>query len=475
MKSVKLKINYSHCVHSRKLTYKPNKFYTFLSVPLLVVPFTTNLDREFVLTFPSNPADRNVKLLIQTPVQNQDVIVNIQTPRGVAPVVNRQEVVTSTNPRSVILPSSLRPTTGTGVNDKTVIVTSSAVITLTVLAEGSCSAFLSLPVDGAGTEYYGTAWWSVDVGSEGLSNILIAAAKSGTNISLTLPYNHGVSVEYKGETYVGGQTIREYLEKYQSFKLDGRFDLTGARIKAEEPIVVFSGNRKIKIGSNSLPDNTMEQLPPTSTWGNKFVILPVPNDRVGSFIKFVSKNANTTVAIHGYGYSVLDEPGDFASIELSADTLTMIESDNPIQVLYFTKGDHKRPATGAPSALLVPPVQQYLSVYSFKTITDRQKAYENVLLIAVKQKYVSGILLNDKPLPCIQWRKVPGSDYIGGHIKLNSDNNKLHHKNPDVQMMAYVYGFSINDCAYCFPAGMNLKTLEMVCTSLLFLPVIDHN
>ena len=439
-------------------------FFLNITTVLISVPFTTNLDREFVLTFPQNPADKDIELLIQTPVSDRQVVVNIQTPRGVEPVVNLQEVVTSTTPKSVILPRSLRPTGGSGVDDKTVVVTSSAVITLTVLAEGSCSAFLSLPTGSAGTEYYGTTWWGEDVGSEGRSHILITSVKNPTNVSITLPYNIGVSVKYNGRLYTGGHTIIEYLNKHQSFKLEGTFDLTGSYIKAEEPIVVFSGNRKVKIGQYSLPDNTMEQLPPTSTWGNNFVILPVPNDNTGSFVKIVSKFANTTAAIGGYGYSILDEPGDFSTVELLPDTYTMIESNNPIQVVYFTRGDHKRPAMTAPSALLVPPIQQYLSAYSFKTITDKEKSYQNSLLIAVKENNLPGVMLNNKPLNNfnINWRRIAGSDYVGGHVKLNSGYNQLYHRNSEIKMMAYVYGFSIDDCAYSFPAGMNLQDIKKV-------------
>ena len=44
----------------------------------------------------------------------------------------------------------------------------------------------------------------------------------------------------------------------------------------------------------------------------------------------------------------------------------------------------------APSALLVPPIQQYLSAYSFKTITDKEKSYQNSLLIAVKENNLPG-------------------------------------------------------------------------------------
>ena len=85
-------------------------FFLYFITILISVPFTTNLDREFVLTFPQNPADKDIELLIQTPVSDRQVVVNIQTPRGVEPVVNLQEVVTSTTPKSVILPRSLRPT-----------------------------------------------------------------------------------------------------------------------------------------------------------------------------------------------------------------------------------------------------------------------------------------------------------------------------------------------------------------------------
>ncbi len=432
---------------------------------LFLGSFTTNLDREFVLTFPPNPAERNIELLIQTPVSDREVVVNIVTPSGVQPAVNTQVTVTSTTPGSVILPSGLRPSSGTGVDQKSVVVTSSDVITVTVLAAGSCSAFLSLPVDGAGSEYYGVTWWNYgadNLDPDAKSQILVTAVRNPTNVSLLLPRNEGVSVKYRDKLFQGGDTIVEYLAQYQSFQLEGQFDLTGTHITSEEPDAVFSGNIKARIGRKSISDNTMEQLPSTSTWGTQFVILPAPNDKFGSFVKMVAMKENTIITISGHPNTELKSPGDFGMVELTPDTHAFIQSNNPVQVIFFTKGSDTRPAVLAPAAIVVPPTEQFLNSYSFKTASDQQKSYTNTLVIAIKRHHISGIRLNEKNLERVKWRSIAGSDYVGGRITLKSVANKLEHVNKDVTMMAHVFGVSIDDCAYAFPAGMNLKNMQPV-------------
>ncbi len=408
-----------------------------------------------MLTFPPNPANRGIELLIQTPVSGRDVVVNIAS-QGVEPPINLREVVSSTSPTSIVLPSSLRPSTGTGVEEKSVVVTASDVITVTVLAQGSCSAFLSLPVESAGTEYYGTTWWSDDSGAQGASHILVTAVKVPTDVSVTLPFNPGMKILYKGVQYIGGDTITEHLETYQSFKLEGKFDLTGTHITSGQPVSVFSGNIRVKIGENSLPDTTMEQLPPTSTWGHSFVILPVSRSQTGSFVKFVSRFKNTTVEIPGLGSYFLAYSGDFTTVELEAETFATLEADRPIQVVYFTKGDSIRPAFGAPSALVLPPVEQYLNSFSFKTVASEQKTFSSSLFIVAKRSDTAGVVLGGNSNNIV-WTPVPGSEYVGGHVRLTGDTNILFHRDKNVKLMGYVHGFSLDDCAFSFPAGMDIK------------------
>ena len=77
-----------------------------------------------------------------------------------------QLIINIDNSGSVIIPAALRLAL-IGVSNNSVIVTSSAGITISIVNIGSCAGQLTLPLKGLGKEYYAVTWWdnTTEVGS----------------------------------------------------------------------------------------------------------------------------------------------------------------------------------------------------------------------------------------------------------------------------------------------------------------------
>lgn len=53
-----------------------------------------------------------------------------------------------------------------------------------------------------------------------------------------------------------------------------KYDLSGVHIKSDKPIAVFSGNYRTSVPSyKDSRDHVVEQLIPTSSWGQRYVML----------------------------------------------------------------------------------------------------------------------------------------------------------------------------------------------------------
>lgn len=62
-------------------------------------------------------------------------------------------------------------------------------------------------------------------------------------------------------------------------------DLTGTHIISSAPVAVFAGTTWTSVGHVIMGDHMIEQVPPTSTWGGEFVVIPVANRTSGDVVR----------------------------------------------------------------------------------------------------------------------------------------------------------------------------------------------
>lgn len=414
--------------------------------------------------FFDNPPDNGEIILAITTTKSSPVTYTVQTAPGFFPQITRTGTVTRDQPATVTLPKSLR-NNNVGIGSKGVTITASDEISVDSVNKGSCAAYLAIPKDALGTEYYVTTWQPVL--NEQTANIIVGASEDNTQVTVRFPLYRGVNFNYNGATYDGGATLTFSLNKGQSFTIKDRADLTGTSIKATRPVAVWGGNNKVSIGTTIANDNVVTQFPPVNTWGTRYVLVGVPTDSVGGLLKILALEDSTNVRIKGNVGSVPITEMVFQLSSVSRDFYEVrqivaraniaIESDKPILAVYYGNGDSSGRGS-RPISLLLPPIKSYMNQYSFTPIQASGNTFTTSIMIAVERGRQSGLFRNNQRVSQNGWIDLvtPWStpQMIVNFVPASSGANYLRHSDPSVRFGAAVYGIDRADCAYAFPAGM---------------------
>ena len=150
--------------------------------------------------------------------------------------------------------------------------------------------------------------------------------------------------------------------------------MTGIRVTSDKGISVFSGNMKQAVShpvrGGSL-DHLVEQMPPVSTWGEKFILTAIPTRTTGEEYKIIASEANTRVHIRlGTTTSmneVISQPGSHLLFHGARDAYYTLVADKPVLVVQFEQTIATGEANGDPSMQIIPPVYLFTPDYTFTT------------------------------------------------------------------------------------------------------------
>ena len=403
--------------------------------------------------------------MITTP-ENSPVQVRISTPAGVTPAVDQTVTVTPGQTTVVPLDGDLRIAGGTGVSSSGVLVEATGGnVNVASVNQGSCAAYLSLPVKTMGTEYYAMTWDPNTSG--GLAEIGVVALYSNVQLTVVLPMGSGASITLNGITFTEGSTLSVTLKIFQTLNLEASQDLTGTLIKADYPIAVYSGNRGVSIdGTNT--DNTVSQMIPVLDYGTVFTSAPLPNAPEKGYIKILASEDLTNVNVPGQSATYQLNAGEFTTIEVSPASYLSLQSDHPILATYYTTS-----GSGSghfPSALLLPAQEHFLTSFYFTVLPDTvNKTYDNYLVIIIDFTQLAGLLLDGVQVESTYWSSVPELVLASKAINITDGVHELTHNDPSIVFGAYVYGISADDCTYASPAGMLLTDKGYMLVGLPFL------
>ena len=342
-------------------------------------------------------------------------------------------------------------------------------ISVSTLNQGSCSVYKAIPTDALGTQYYVTT--GQPVLADQSANVAVRATQDATTVSVTFPPNRGINFFYNGRTYRAGDTLDVTLNQDQTFSIKDTTDLTGTCIKATKPVGVWGGNGRVSFGTIISTDSVVSQFPSTNTWGRRFTLVRQPNDLVGGTVKALALQDQTRITVKGV---VQNSPlnqvtqlvnsvttGAVFTFQAVAGASLAIESDKPIMVVYYSNGDN---SNNRPVSLLLPPVEQYMNLYTFSPPTQdtNGRQYTNYLLVAIEKGKESGLLLGNTLVPNQGWLDLPTPwstpNMVVKVIPLGSAVRTLRHQDASVRFGASVYGSS-TDCAFAYPAGMLLTSV----------------
>ena len=370
--------------------------------------------------------------------------------------------VANTETAIVPIPRELR-LIGTEKQSKAIIITATADVVVFALNNQteSCGGYMAHPVDSLGTNYYAMAWWPAPR-SNNFAQIAVASTDDANLITFTFPPNRGISVVYSGHAYTSDEQLIVRIEQNQVIQLQEMnfADLSGTQIEAIKPIAVFSGNTLTNVNSRDSVDMVIEQLPNVNTWGERFVIAPIPGRRVGDVIKVVAMEENTKISLSSGEVIELLTKGDHDNINIPSESITQVVSDKPILLAQFV-GSTEGNDVGQPSMMIMPPMQQYLGFYRFIVPNYFQDSF---LLLVAERDIVSGFVLDGEAISTTGWNSLTDSVSTSIRIKtisLRSGSHVVIHSN-DEPFGAFIYGVAQNRCSYTYAAGQCLESL-VVC------------
>ncbi|MCB2261509.1 MAG: hypothetical protein LGR52_00970 [Candidatus Thiosymbion ectosymbiont of Robbea hypermnestra] len=301
----------------------------------------------------------------------------------------------------------------------------------------STDAFLALPVDALGTRYRVVAYRSV----QGSSQVAVAATADGTEVRIW------PSAPVRGAP-TDGPIVRR-IDRGQVYSLVGAHssaDLTGTSIEASAPVAVMAGAKCAYVPPQiTACDHLTQMIPPLSTWGKRFVTVPIATRKKGDLIRILADTDETRVRIDGTQVASLGAGRFFDRILVDP---ALIEADRPILVGQYALGSAYDGVVSDPFFTLVPPSEQFLDRYIFATPMSGFRSH--FISIVAPTDSLSSLNLDGRPVDGSRFRPIRRSGYSGGALELTPGTHRIEGDGP---FGILVYGFDSHD-SYGYPGGM---------------------
>ncbi len=325
-------------------------------------------------------------------------------------------------------------------------------------------SFLCLPTDALGTDYLLMAYPGTTIDGGG-TEFAVVGTEDGTTVTITLSanattYSAGSAGVNAGTpiTRLAGITFSVTLnagETYHSRNSEyAPVDFTGTRVVSSKPVAVMSGHILSRVplafgGANFL----MEELPPTSSWGTRFVTGPLAKRRNGDSLRFLALTNNTTIRLNGGVVAVL-QAGEVH--QLLAGGPADISASGPILLAQLSNGSDYDGEFGDPFMMWVPSVDQFAANYTVMVPTSYWPTNgfpTNYLHLVVPTNATSSIQLDGAVVAASAFSPLGNSGFAGASLLVARGAHRVTGGAP---FGLWVYGFASFD-AYGHPAGAVLS------------------
>ena len=322
----------------------------------------------------------------------------------------------------------------------------------------SSDAFLALPcsnLPGDMYEYFAVTYTVLMTQFANYSAlILIVACENDTRVTIDTPT----------------QSLDEVLQQQQTYQIASLEDLTGTRIVSNKPISVFGAQECANVPVEvQFCDHLTEQIPPTATWGSRFMVGSLLGRNSGERIRVISSQGtsitfNCTSFNNSMVYS-LPNPGDWMEFEIQVDNYCSIEASSPIYVSQFASGasidDIDGNRIGDPFVMMIPPIEQYSNNYVLKAIPEFMFNYITIY-VAPEYFQPEHIFVDDSTID--EWFAVNCalSETLCGYItrvSVTSGDHRLYHEDSLARVGVSAYGFNGAN-AYGYPGGLRLTPVQ---------------
>lgn len=299
-------------------------------------------------------------------------------------------------------------------------------------------AYLGLPVDVAGTDTRVLGYRELS-GYNLLSQYLVVATQNDTQVTSTAVGNCPAA----NVTLNAGQVYQLACS-----------DVSGTRITSSAPVSVFGGARCTNIPSGvSFCDHVVEQMPPASALGERFLTVPLATRTGGDSFRILASEDGTEVRINDSLVATLSA-GQFHEQIVSG--ASRIDASAPVLVAQYSNGSQFDGVTSDPFQMLVPPFEQYLNSY---TVTTPASGFaKNFINVVVPTAELSTFRLDGNPVDLSQFSTIAGSAFSGAQLPVGLGSHTLSARLP---FGSFVYGFDSFD-SYGYPGGLSLSPIAVV-------------
>ena len=363
---------------------------------------------------------------------------------------------------TVVLPSTTAVTTLGVVGNKGIHVTANDEVTVYGLNQlrATTDAYLGLPTDILGTEYIVQGYENTNVVNA--SQFGIVAAQDNTTVTITPSAS-------TTDGHVAGVAFNVAMNQGQTYQLRNNVngdDLSGSIVTADKPVAVYGGHQCANIPRGfTFCDHIVEQMTPTSTWGQSFVTLPLATRIGGDTFRVLASDNVTAVSINGAPFAMLNRGEFFETILTSAST---INSDKPILVTQYSNSTSFDGVTSDPFEVIIPPFEQFLAGYVVSTPATIFQI--NFVNIVAPDAAVGAITLDGTAIPAGDFSTIGTSGFSGAQVAVAVGSHALAGPLP---FGITAYGFAQAD-SYGYPGGLALAEIAEL-TNLVLTPATATN
>ncbi|XP_038047886.1 IgGFc-binding protein-like [Patiria miniata] len=354
---------------------------------------------------------------------------------------------------------------GTGFQNGTVYVLAQQFVTVHAVnsISNTNDGFLAIPTDGLGTEYIIASYDPVPIEQ---SQFVISGTQDYTRVWIS-PTRQ---IRWRARLYQPGQTIIVDLQRFQSIQFQSAADLTGSHIRSNKPVSVSSGASCTLVPAGVYRcDHLVEMIPPVSTWGKRFTLLPFVNRTSGFIFRVIAARQQTEINVAGTN-TWLMQMGEFREYDQVSPFPVAITASRPVLVVQYAKG-FESDMMGDPFMTIVPPVEQYImgtvtfGTFNESSLLQQRQPLRSFICISVSAEALFAVSLNN--IPVLDSRRyVPAFGRLATYgadrsFEIARGANTIANPSLFTRFGAIVYGFGLGT-SYGFPVGYRL--IRQLCT-----------
>ena len=343
------------------------------------------------------------------------------------------------------------------------------------LHQHSSDIFLALPKQNDGQEmpykYIAASYFTVY--SQHYSQVVIIAQNNDTQLSIQPKMDAIIG----GALTNSGATANIILQEGEIVLVLSGNDLTGLLVVSNHPLAMMSGHECTNVPTSvGACDHLLEQIPPVSSWGQRFATAPLKGRLAYDVFRILASENMTTVVVNctlstdqpilynATGTYMINE-GHFVEYRASSSQYCLIEGSHNILVLQYSVGfSADSSITGDPTMIIVPAVTQYCSDYSLPTIqpTDNSFTFTHYMNLFIPAQYYQPdqIFLDKQQLSryhlnftTIEQDGVP--QVYAAQVDLTEGVHTLRHADAEAMLGVIMYGFTGYN-SYGHPGGLKL-------------------